>query len=121
MQLDVLRKLPKDLTEPTFCGALVSLVCTLIMFLLGVSEIKTYLNPEVSSQVVFQTTHTSDTVRLNIDIEFPYMPCDILGLDVEDTLGKHVGDYYGEMHKIRLAADGTELGIESWSDKNSNR
>jgi hypothetical protein len=45
------------------------------------------------------------------------MPCDIIGLDIEDTLGKHVGDYYGELHKWRLASDGTELNIESWSDK----
>jgi hypothetical protein len=58
---------------------------------------------------------------VNVDIEFPYMPCDILGLDIEDTLGKHIGDYYGELHKYRLAADGTELNIESWSDKNSSR
>jgi endoplasmic reticulum-Golgi intermediate compartment protein 1 len=49
MQLDVLRKLPKDLTEPTFCGAFVSLICTLTMIILGVAEITNYLNPAVSS------------------------------------------------------------------------
>ena len=36
--LDVYRKLPSDLTEPTISGAMVSVFSTLIMIILFVSE-----------------------------------------------------------------------------------
>lgn len=39
MRLDVFRKLPKDLTEPTFCGAIVSVACTAFIFALLFSEV----------------------------------------------------------------------------------
>jgi len=53
LKLDIFRKLPKDLSEPTFCGALcksfhlmdytlVSIVCTIVMIVLGTSEIRNY-------------------------------------------------------------------------------
>ncbi len=45
------------------------------------------------------------------------MPCDILSLDVEDSLGQHISDYYGEMHKNRLSKDGDIISTESWSEK----
>ena len=49
------------------------------------------------------------------------MPCDAVGLDLEDDMGNHITDYYGELHKHRLSKDGEDLSIESWAEKNSNR
>jgi len=49
------------------------------------------------------------------------MPCDVVGLDLEDSLGNHVEDYYGELHKHRLSSTGAVLSIESWKEKNQNR
>ena len=43
-KLDVYRKLPTDLTEPTASGALISLVATIVMALLFLSEFNTYLS-----------------------------------------------------------------------------
>lgn len=42
IRFDVFRKMPKDLTEPTFCGALVSFVCTFILVMLVFSEFQAY-------------------------------------------------------------------------------
>lgn len=49
------------------------------------------------------------------------MPCDIVGLNLQDSLGNHVSDYYGELHKHRLRADGSEISVETWGEKNVNR
>ena len=38
--LDIYRKLPKDLTEPTMSGALVSIVSTVVMVFLFMTEIQ---------------------------------------------------------------------------------
>lgn len=32
----------------------------------------------------------------------PLMPCDIIGVDVEDKFGNEIKDYYGELRKYRL-------------------
>jgi hypothetical protein len=89
--LDIFRKLPKDLTEPTFCGALgnlkiidllVSIACTVMITFLGFSEIKNYVSCETSSNIVISTSHTKDTFKVNLDITFPKMPCDVIGLNL---------------------------------------
>ena len=100
---------------------LVSIVCTVVMILLGVSEIKSYVSPSVSSNLFIGTSHKSDVFHANIDITFPYMPCDVLGLNLRDSLENYINDYYGEVHKHRLDADGNDVGIESWTEKNALR
>ena len=65
------------------------------------------------------SSHASDKFHINIDIEMPFMPCDIIGLDLEDSMGNHVQDYYGELHKNRLSADGEILSTETYEEKQS--
>ena len=100
---------------------IVSVICTVILILLGASEIKTYLEPSTTAEIFTQSSHASDTFKINIDIVMPKMPCDIIGLDLEDQLGNHISDYYGELHKHRLSEEGESLSIESWKEKNENR
>lgn len=121
LKLDLFRKLPKDLTEPTFCGAIVSMLCTIVLIVLTISELKTYLAHDTKSDLISSEAHTSDKFKINLNIEFPFMPCDIIALNVEDTLGTRIIDYYGELHKERLSSDGKVLSIESWAEKNSMR
>ena len=45
LKIDIFRKLPRDLTEPTFCGAIVSVICAITLVLLTISELATYLQP----------------------------------------------------------------------------
>ena len=82
LKIDIFRKLPKDLTEPTFCGAIVSVICAIALVLLTVTECITYLQPSTSSTIGIQTTHNSDKFHINIDIVLPRMPCDVIGLDL---------------------------------------
>lgn len=51
LKLDVFRKLPKDLTEPTTCGAMVSTLCAIALVFLTVTEIRTYMQPQTSSMI----------------------------------------------------------------------
>jgi len=51
LKLDVFRKLPKDLSEPTFCGAVVSTLCTIALVLLTITEVRTYISPQTSSEI----------------------------------------------------------------------
>ena len=53
-----------------------------------------------------QASFAKDVFVVNIDIEMPRMPCDIIGVDVEDKFGNEVSDYYGELRKHRLDSEG---------------
>lgn len=88
---------------------------------LTVTEIRTYMQPQTSSMIGVQASHTKDVFKINIDVEMPFMPCDIIGLDLMDQMGNHVTDYYGELKKHRLDKFGEEVSIESWQEKNANR
>ena len=121
LKLDVFRKLPKDLTEPTFCGAVVSTICTIALVLLGVTEIRSYINPETNSQISIQSSHAEDKFHINIDIVMPKMPCDVIGLSLEDQMSNRVSDYYGELFKHRLDSDGNELSVETYEEKTAPR
>ena len=60
-------------------------------------------------------------MNVNIDIIFPYMPCDILSLDVQDIMGTHKSDVMGELYKIRLDQHGKVISTESALEKNQYR
>ena len=45
----------------------------------------------------------------------------LVNLEVEDSMGYNVTDYYGELHKERLSVDRETLSTESWNEKNSVR
>lgn len=40
--LDIYRKLPSDLTEPTMAGALISIISTICMIVLFMTELQVY-------------------------------------------------------------------------------
>lgn len=62
------RKLPSDLTEPTLSGALVSIVSSVIMIILFVSEFNGYLSIEESSEMYVDVEQGLQKIRVNMDI-----------------------------------------------------
>lgn len=107
--------------EPTFVGAFLTIVCWLIMGFLGMSETINYFSEHTYSSLFIGTSHRSDVFHANIDITFPKMPCDVLGLNYRDQLENAINDYYGELHKHRLDKNGNDLGVESWEEKSQSR
>ena len=97
------------------------MLCTVLLVLLGMSEFRTYFEPSTSSGMLIQTNHDDDKFHINLDIEMPFMPCDVVGLDVEDSMGYHIVDYYSDLKKARLDADGNILSIENYNEKQAPR
>jgi hypothetical protein len=54
-------------------------------------------------------SHHDDRLNINVDIDFPKMPCDILSLDVQDVMGTHVVDIAGSLFKKKLSKTGEVL------------
>ncbi len=121
MKLDIFRKMPKDLTEPTFCGALVSFVCTIVLGTLILTEVSRFLTYQTKSDMLVDISHHDDRLNINIDIVFPKMPCDVLSLDVQDVMGTHVVDIAGSLFKKKIDKDGNVISQTSALDQIHNR
>lgn len=88
-RLDIYRKVPKDLTQPTFTGATISILCCLFIFFLLISELASFLTVNVASQLYVDDPASGDKVPVLISIELPNMKCDYVGLDIQDSMGRH--------------------------------
>jgi hypothetical protein len=121
VKLDIFRKMPKDLTEPTFCGALVSFVCTIVLGTLILTEVSRFLTYQTKSDMLVDISHHDDRLNINIDIVFPKMPCDVLSLDVQDVMGTHVVDIAGSLFKKKIDKDGNVISQTSALDQIHNR
>lgn len=76
------RKLPSDLTEPTISGAVVSIVSSIIMLILFLSELNSFMEVEERSEMFVDVEKGQQKIRVNMDIDFIRIPCDIVSLDV---------------------------------------
>jgi len=66
--------------------------------------------------MMVDVTHHDDRLSINVDIEFPKMPCELLSLDVQDIMGTHIVDIAGSLYKKHLSADGKVIGQQSMFD-----
>jgi len=112
-RFDIFKKMPRDLTEPTIFGALVSVLCTVVLVGLTIFEIQNYLRSESHAELVIDTSHRDDFVNINLDITFKKMPCDVLSLDVQDIMG--------DLKKHRIDKNGKVLSTESALEKSEWR
>ena len=79
-KLDIYRKLPKDLTQPTLAGAILSLASFLLLTILFVSELEQYIDPNTHSFMYLDTKSTTDQIVVNLHIKFQKVPCDFLSI-----------------------------------------
>jgi len=90
-RFDIYRKVPKDLTQPTFTGAAISLICISFISTLFFIELYYYITPDVVSElyVDIQETGIVDRIPVNLDISVLEIGCQHLGIDIQDDLGRH--------------------------------
>jgi len=101
-QLDVYRKVPKDLTESSVLGGLVTVVCGLILLILFGSELFAYWKVRTNSELLVDVDRNNDPLRINLNLSLPFLSCDVLSLDAQDILGKHIVDVSTHLHKTKI-------------------
>lgn len=108
--LDVFRRVPKDLTEPTVIGAIVSIACVTVMLLLFLGEVISFVSPRIQSDmVVARNTDKGNRIKVFIDMDFHKLPCGLLSLDIVDVLHNHELNAMVNMNKIPLDPNGKVL------------
>jgi len=105
-RLDIYRKVPKDLTQPTLTGAIISICSCLFMTFLFISELKEYLTVEVQSVLtVDDPVKHSEKIPVFINITLPNLSCNYVGLDIQDDMGRHEVGFRDNTHKEPLNGD----------------
>ncbi|XP_072025788.1 endoplasmic reticulum-Golgi intermediate compartment protein 1-like isoform X2 [Amphiura filiformis] len=101
-RFDVYRKIPKDLTQPTLAGALVSIFSALFILFLLLSEFKTFIVPDVVSELYVDNPGEIERLQVRLNISLPRLSCQVVGLDIQDDMGRHEVGYVGNTQKIPI-------------------
>ncbi|XP_011162403.1 endoplasmic reticulum-Golgi intermediate compartment protein 3 isoform X1 [Solenopsis invicta] len=121
-QLDVHPKVREeaDILVRTFSGAIgshnaiilpttqVTIISTIIMGILFLSEVNYYLTPSMSEELFVDTSRGSK-LRINLDIIVPAVSCDLLSIDAMDTTGEQHLHIEHNIFKRRLDLNGKPI------------
>lgn len=107
-QFDAYPKTLEDFRVKTFGGALVTVISSLLMVILFISELNYYLTKDVQPELFVDTTR-GQKLCINIDIDFPKVPCAYLSIDAMDVSGEQQLDVDHHLFKQRLNADGEKI------------
>ena len=72
------------------------------MVLLLLNEYWNYKAYNSSTLMYVDKNRGSDNVKVNIDIEFPNLPCDLLSIEIKNNLGLNVRNIEGNLTKYSL-------------------
>ncbi|KAJ8683549.1 hypothetical protein QAD02_019341 [Eretmocerus hayati] len=107
-QLDAYPKTLEDFRIKTYGGALVTIISSIIMVSLFVSEVMDFLTPNIKEELFVDTSRGSK-LKINLDIIIPSVSCDLLSLDAMDTTGEQQLHIEHNIFKRRLDLDGRPI------------
>ncbi|CAH0726660.1 unnamed protein product, partial [Brenthis ino] len=107
-QLDAYAKTLEDFRVKTATGAIITVTGSIIMILLILSELHTYMSPNISEEL-FVDTSRGHKLRINFDIIVPRISCDYLVLDAMDSSGEQHLQMDHNIHKRRLDLNGVPI------------
>jgi hypothetical protein len=106
--LDVYPKTLAEFRQRTTSGAIVSITCAALILLLTIVEVADFVMVTTDDHLFVDSTRGS-TLRINLNISFPALPCSTLTLDTLDVSGNHAPDLMRHVTKSRLDKDGRRL------------
>lgn len=103
---DAYPKTLEDFRIKTYAGATVTIISSVIMIFLFLSELQYYLTTDVVDEL-FVDMSRGDKIKINVDITFQFLPCAYVALDAMDVSGQRQINVHTTLYKQRLAKDGT--------------
>ncbi|XP_066913255.1 endoplasmic reticulum-Golgi intermediate compartment protein 1-like [Clytia hemisphaerica] len=101
-RFDIYRKIPKDLTQPTKTGACVSILSIIFIVFLMLSELSSLLFIDVKSEMFVDISSSQKPVYVRLNVSLPKMACDFVGLDLQDSQGRHEVGFLKDSKKVPI-------------------
>jgi len=92
----------------TLSGAVISLLCGLIITILVWGELLYYLKVTVVPEITLDQ-YRNERLNVTFDITFPHVGCALLGVDTMDVSGNHQLDIKHGVFKQRLSPTGENI------------
>ncbi|SGY84777.1 BQ5605_C009g05719 [Microbotryum silenes-dioicae] len=103
--LDAFGKTMEDVKIKTGFGGALTLISLSIILALTIYEFVDYRRVHWEPSVVVDKSRGEKLV-VNLDIDFPRVPCYLLSVDIMDISGEHQNDIHHDMTKTRLSKEG---------------
>uniref|UniRef100_A0A673FFE1 Endoplasmic reticulum-Golgi intermediate compartment protein n=1 Tax=Sinocyclocheilus rhinocerous TaxID=307959 RepID=A0A673FFE1_9TELE len=96
--------LPKDLTQPTYTGAFISVCCCVFMLFLFLSELTGFIATEIVNELYVDDPDkdSGGKIDVSLNISLPNLHCDLVGLDIQDEMGRHEVGHIDNSMKVPL-------------------
>lgn len=108
---DFYRNIPKDLTESSTHGSILSVCASIFMFVLFVAELWAFITKQTITNVVIDP-NTDSLLRINFNITVMDIPCDYAIIDVIDVLGTRKDNITKNINKWQVDAKGVKRNYE---------
>lgn len=79
-------KVPEDLRTQSTVGGTVSLISLILITVLFLSELNSFLTP-IRTSTLSVDTGRDETLPIHLDVDFPHINCEVLGVDALDASG----------------------------------
>ena len=107
-RFDAYAKTLDDFRVRTTSGGLVTIISTLIIFILFCLQLQYYLTTDIE-QVLFVDTSRQGKINITVDIQFPVLPCSYLTIDAMDISGESHSDIIHNLYKTRIDLNGKNV------------
>lgn len=114
-QLDAFPKINEDFYSRSLSGGVITLISSIAMLLLFLTELRLFLNPVTKTQLIVDTSR-GETLKIYLDVTFPSLACSIISLDAMDISGEQHLDVKHDIFKKRL--DSTGKAVEPPKQEN---
>jgi protein disulfide-isomerase-like protein len=108
---DFYRNIPKDLTESTYHGFVLSVCASVFMVVLFTCELWAFLTQTTLSHVIIDPS-TESLLQINFNITVMDIPCEFAVIDVIDVLGTRKDNITKYINKWGIDASGVKRNYE---------
>lgn len=101
-------KVPEDLRTQSSVGGLISVISLLVITSLFLSELISFLTPTRTNTLSVDAGR-DETLRIHLDIDFPHVNCEIMGVDALDVGGTVQLEITNHMYKTPIDHKGNTI------------
>jgi len=105
-RMDIYRKVPKDLTQPTVTGAVISISCVLFITFMLATELAWFISPDVKSELIVENFDPTERIPVRINVSIPRLKCEFIGIDIQDDQGRHEVGFVENTVKTPIGPEG---------------
>ncbi|CAL6346607.1 unnamed protein product [Bathycoccus prasinos] len=115
--MDFYRKIPRDMTQGTYLGTILSILATSLIVFLLIAETRAYLKTTFETKVVVDRSVDGELLRINFNVSFPALSCEFASVDVGDALGLTRYNLTKTVFKRPIDGNFRPTGPLAWAEK----